>query len=626
MKTFRRSLAAFLVCALIGWAIPTSAQSLSTQIQIAINNLITGITTFTTLRITAGNYLLWGTGSGASGYGFRDNSGTIQVQNSGGSWANIVTGSTLPTNASFITRVPEGALTNETALSGLVTALLVNTTSTGVPTAYAGTACTNQFPRSLSAVGAATCATVSLTADVTGALPIANGGSGLTSGTSGGILGFTGSTTLASSVALTANELVIGGGAGATPTPLGALGTTTTLLHGNASGTPSFGAVSLTADVSGILPGANGGSANGFFAVSGPTTSLKTFTFPNATATVLTDNAAVTPAQGGTGISSYTTGDLPYASGSTTISALADVATGSAVISGGIGVAPTYGKIGLTTHVTGTLAVGNGGTGLASYTTGDIPYASSGSTLASLADSTAGKFLRAAGAGIIPAYSTTIWTNSATTGDVLYASSSNTYANLADVSVGSFLRSGGVTTAPVWSTTTIPNSATQGDLLYASAANVYANLNDVATGQVLVSGGVSTAPAYSASPVVTNLTTGTVKMTGGVLLCSATAPTISSGFGTSPAIPANNGTCAFTVNVGTGGTASAGVVGLPTATTGWVCTVTNRTGVNANRGDQHTVQTASATTTATFQNQTISTGAALAWTASDVLSVSCGGF
>jgi len=39
-----------------------------------------------------------------------------------------------------------------------------------------------------------------------------------------------------------------------------AAGTSTTVLHGNASGAPTFGAVSLTADVSGTLPVANGGS------------------------------------------------------------------------------------------------------------------------------------------------------------------------------------------------------------------------------------------------------------------------------------------------------------------------------------------------------------------------------
>jgi hypothetical protein len=41
--------------------------------------------------------------------------------------------------------------------------------------------------------------------------------------------------------------------------------------------------------------------AGAFFAIAGPATSTKTFTFPNASATVLTSNAAVTIAQGGTG-------------------------------------------------------------------------------------------------------------------------------------------------------------------------------------------------------------------------------------------------------------------------------------------------------------------------------------
>jgi hypothetical protein len=92
------------------------------------------------------------------------------------------------------------------------------------------------------------------------ALPVASGGTGLTAGTSGGILGYTATGTLASSVALTANALVLGAGAGATPTPMASLGTTTTVLHGNASGAPTFGAVSLTADVTGVLPTANGGT------------------------------------------------------------------------------------------------------------------------------------------------------------------------------------------------------------------------------------------------------------------------------------------------------------------------------------------------------------------------------
>lgn len=110
---------------------------------------------------------------------------------------------------------------------------------------------------------------------------------------------------------------------------------------------------------------------------------------------------------------------------------------------------------------------------------------------------------------------------------------------------------------------------------------------------------------------------------GSALLIGGAAPTIASGFGTTPSIAANNGTAAFTVNVGTGGTASSGVLTMPAAATGWICHVENGTAVAANRADQRTVQTASTTTSVTVQNQTVSTGAALAWTASNVLVLSC---
>lgn len=82
-------------------------------------------------------------------------------------------------------------------------------------------------------------------------------------------------------------------------------------ISGNGSGLTSLvgtnltaASVSLTTKVSGILPVANGGTANAFFTVSGPASTAKTFTFPNASATVLTSNAAVTQAQGGTGLTS----------------------------------------------------------------------------------------------------------------------------------------------------------------------------------------------------------------------------------------------------------------------------------------------------------------------------------
>lgn len=77
----------------------------------------------------------------------------------------------------------------------------------GVWAQYTGTTCTNQFVTVLSALGVATCTTPTLTG------------------------------------AQFANQ-----------------GTTTTVLHGNAAGNPTFAAVSLTADVSGVLPVANGGT------------------------------------------------------------------------------------------------------------------------------------------------------------------------------------------------------------------------------------------------------------------------------------------------------------------------------------------------------------------------------
>ena len=136
------------------------------------------------------------------------------------------------------------------------------------------------------------------------ALPVASGGTGLTAGTSGGVLAYTASGTLASSSALTASALVLGGGAGAAPTPMGSLGTTTTVLHGNVSGAPTFGAVSLTADVSGTLPAANGGTGVANNAAS-------TITISGAFATTLT-------VSGTTGVTLPTTGTLATLAGTET--------------------------------------------------------------------------------------------------------------------------------------------------------------------------------------------------------------------------------------------------------------------------------------------------------------------
>jgi hypothetical protein len=83
---------------------------------------------------------------------------------------------------------------------------------------------------------------------------------------------------------------------------------------------------------------------------------------------------------GGTGFASYAVGDIVYADTTTSLAKLADVAVGNALISGGVSAAPSWGKIGLATHVSGTLPVANGGTG---NTTGAAVSATTASNLIS---------------------------------------------------------------------------------------------------------------------------------------------------------------------------------------------------------------------------------------------------
>ena len=103
--------------------------------------------------------------------------------------------------------------------------------------------------------------------------------------------------------------------------------------------------------------------------------------------------------QGGTGLSSYTTGDIVFASGSTTLSSLAGVATGNVLISRGVGTAPQYDKVGLTTHVSGTLAVGNGGTGNTALTANGVVIGQGSSALTTIFSSTEGHVLQISNTG-----------------------------------------------------------------------------------------------------------------------------------------------------------------------------------------------------------------------------------
>jgi len=162
-----------------------------------------------------------------------------------------------------------------------------------------------------------------------------------------------------------------------------------TTLYGTLAGSNTVSASGLYGPVVGsntVAASTIYGTLAGSNAITASTVSATTYYGTLAGANTIAGSSmtlttALDPSYGGTGISSYTVGDIIYASGTTTLSKLADVATGSALISGGVGVTPSWGKVGLTTHVSGTLPVANGGTGITSFTNSGVLYASSTSTL-----------------------------------------------------------------------------------------------------------------------------------------------------------------------------------------------------------------------------------------------------
>jgi hypothetical protein len=122
-------------------------------------------------------------------------------------------------------------------------------------------------------------------------------------------------------------------------------------------------------------------------------TSLGGLTPSTATTGVVTLAGTLNTSSGGTGLTSYTAGDLPYYAAGTLLSKLGIGTVGQILTSTGSapqwstlsGVAVTtisFGTTGLTPSsatsgavtVAGTLVVGNGGTGLTSLTVGRIPF------------------------------------------------------------------------------------------------------------------------------------------------------------------------------------------------------------------------------------------------------------
>lgn len=223
----------------------------------------------------------------------------------------------------------------------------------------------------------------------------------------------------------------------------------------------------------------------------------------------LTLGAALPATSGGTGQSSYAIGDILFASTSTALSKLADVATGNAIISGGVGVAPSYGKIGLTTHVSGTLPVANGGTGITSFGTGIATWLgtpSSANLAAAVTDETgSGSLVFATSPSLVTPLLGTPTSGNFSTGTFTWPTfNQNTTGTAAGLSVTLVATSGG----------TGQSSYAVGDILYASTTTALSKLADVATGNALISGGVGVAPSWGKIGLTTHVS-GTLPVANG---------------------------------------------------------------------------------------------------------------
>lgn len=235
-------------------------------------------------------------------------------------------------------------------------------------------------------------AAVDLTADVTGALPVTNGGTGLAT--------------------LTDHSVLIGSGVGAV-TPL-AVGATNQVLLGSTGADPSWGTVpnaALTNSSITLSDGANitvtgspvslGGTAT--IAVSGctqyavqvgdATNSLDSLALGTANQILQSGGAGANPAWSTATYPATTSqGDVLYSSADNTVGVLAKDATATRYLANtGASNNPQWDQVNLTNGVTGTLPVGSGGTGDTTFTDHSILVGSGASAFTAIGAATDGQ-------------------------------------------------------------------------------------------------------------------------------------------------------------------------------------------------------------------------------------------
>lgn len=373
----------------------------------------------------------------------------------------------------------------------------------------------------------------------------------------------------------------------------------------------------------------------------------------------------VAPANGGTGISSYAVGDLLYASGATTLSKLADVAAGSYLRSGGVTTAPVWS----TTTLPNSASVG------------DLMYASATNVYANLADVAVGSVLISGGVTTAPAWSSALGLGTcATTTSVIriiLCTATVGHSQVQFTSTGTaagdymdYIVKSGTTVANVgasnqnygagalgsgrsWLDTANITGAgwdysaqgTNGTHCWFTTSSYTKRACLDVSGLAFANGGwLGFAAGTGASDAGIARTgaaafafgngsngdfTATLKATianfvgsyqlNGVLMDSATAPTIASGGCTSPAVTHNNGTAAFLLTLGTSCTNVKTItLTMPAAAHFWAMDCNNNTS-DAAQALMIVASRGMSTTAVVLTSYSRTTGLPLDYVASDTL-------
>ena len=402
----------------------------------------------------------------------------------------------------------------------------------------------------------------------------------------------------------TSNAILIGNGTGslnAIAPPAG----TNYVLVGSSTGTPSWQpTIPVTAGVDSISFGTTG------------------LTPSTDTAGVITVAGTLAAKNGGTGQSSYTIGDLLYASSSTALSKLADVATGSVLVSGGVGAAPSYSSsptISGTTTSSFFIANGTitGSQSQGAYAYGTLGYSDTNifQSFASSVNSYNQNVMQNTNAGASASTNIIVSNNLGTantyfgefgmnssgfTGTGAFNAASTVYldATSADLAIGTttanaihFVVNGGATDAATISSAGVfslgtalavgsggtgqSSNWTQWGAIYASTTGALASTAAGTTGQVLI-GNTGAAPSWAAatSVSVTSISFGTTGLTPntatqGAVTVAGTLATANGGTNLTTFTAANNAIYSTSASVLTAGTlpVAAGGTGQASALT-----------------------------------------------------------